>query len=89
MKKLPKNLQSYAQTSLFTEKTIPQKILENHTTKAGSWALIILKSGKLEYIIENAETLILSPNKVGVIEPTVPHRVKPIGKVSFYVEFYK
>ncbi|WP_390956640.1 hypothetical protein [Pseudomonas moorei] len=31
----------------------------------------------------------LDSQRSGVVEPTIIHRVKPFGKVAFYVEFYK
>ena len=35
------------------------------------------------------EEVVLSPDRFGVVEPTVLHEVAPQGKVSFHVEFYR
>ena len=47
--------------------------------------------GKLLYrILEpSVEEVHLSPEKFGVVEPTVLHEVQPVGEVQFYVEFYR
>jgi hypothetical protein len=46
-------------------------------------------SGSLRYRIlgPDPEEHILSPERVGVVEPEVPHEVEPLGEVRFYVEF--
>jgi hypothetical protein len=31
----------------------------------------------------------LSPDRAGVVMPEVVHHVEPIGRVRFYVEFYR
>jgi hypothetical protein len=34
------------------------------------------------------ERHLLTPDKPGIVEPSVPHEVAPIGPVRFYVEFH-
>lgn len=89
MKSLPPNVQSYSRTATFTQDTVPKGLLKNHTTKENVWAVIHVSAGMLEYTIDNREIHILEPGKNGVIEPQIPHHVKPLGAVSFFVEFYK
>lgn len=89
MKKLPKNVIPYKSTPTFTEENVPQGLLNNHSTKAGVWALINIEEGELEYVIESEELHILTKNNSGVVEPEVSHHIKPLGKVLFKVEFYK
>ena len=50
---------------------------------------LLVSLRRLEYTIEDKEVHILSPGQDGVVEPTVSHHVRPLGKVSFFVEFYK
>ncbi len=88
MKSLPKNVQSYSRTATFTQETVPKGLLKDHTTKENVWGLIQVQDGKIEYTIGN-EVHILEPGRNGVIEPLVPHHIKPVGLVSFFVEFYK
>lgn len=89
MKSLPGDVLPYKRTAVFTQDTIPAGLLKDHTTKENTWALIQVQEGKLEYVIEDRETHILSPGHDGVVEPQVPHHVRPLGPVLFFVEFYK
>jgi tellurite resistance-related uncharacterized protein len=89
MKQLPQNVVAYRQVGPFTETTVPKGLLRDHTTADGVWALIQVEDGQLEYIIGDDKTHLLSPGLYGVIEPQALHRVRPIGHVSFFVEFYR
>ena len=90
MKKLPANVTSYSRTPEFTRATVPKGLLRRHLTKHGTWGKIVILEGRLRYrILEpEVEEIELSPQRHGVVEPTVPHEVEPIGHVRFYVEFY-
>lgn len=89
MKSLPDHVQRYKSTPVFTEETVPKGLLKDHNTKNGVWGLICIEQGELEYIIEDKETHILTPDNKGVVEPEIKHHIKPLGKVIFRVEFYK
>lgn len=89
MKSLPGDVQPYKRTAVFTQDTVPAGLLKDHTTKDGTWALIRVQEGTLEYVIEDRETHILSPGHDGVVEPQVRHYIRPPGAVSFFVEFYR
>ena len=89
MKSLPDHVQQYSASPVFTEVTVPKGLLKDHNTKNGVWGLVRVNEGELEYIIEDKETHILTPDNKGVIEPEIRHHIKPMGKVSFQVEFYK
>lgn len=87
---VPKDVVLYQQTPVFSEASIPDHLKKDHTTKAGVWAKIVVKEGKLRYRIETLATdLELSQEKEGIIVPEVPHSVEPLGAVQFFVEFYK
>ncbi len=90
MKHLPHNVTSYSQTPEFDESSIPDGLLKNHQTKEGVWGKIVILEGQLQYTINKPEieVVILDESNYGVVEPTVFHEVKPLGKVKFYVEFY-
>lgn len=90
MKPLPDNIVAYKRTPEFDESTIPTGLLNSHQTKEGVWGKIVVLSGKLLYTIQQPfEEIELDSDRVGVVEPTVLHHVKPIGQVSFFVEFYQ
>ncbi len=91
MKDLPNNLEAYKRTPEFDENSVPKGLLKAHQTKQGVWGKIVVMEGELQYSIDSTdnEVLVLSTNKYGVVEPEVFHQVKPVGKVRFYVEFYR
>jgi tellurite resistance-related uncharacterized protein len=90
MKSLPDNVVAYKKTPEFDESSVPNGLLNNHQTKEGVWGKIVILEGRLLYTInEPKEEIYLDSNNSGVVEPTVYHQVKPLGKVRFYVEFYR
>ena len=91
MKQLPTEIVAYKKTPEFDETSVPPGLLKEHRTKESVWAKIVILEGTLQYTINEPETevLVLDPSRFGVVEPGVRHEVKPLGKVRFYVEFYK
>lgn len=91
MKKIPDTASPYKKTPEFTELTVPAGLLKAHQTKEGTWGKIVISEGNLLYrILEpTLEEVVLSPDKSGVVEPTVLHEVAPQGRVSFHVEFFR
>ena len=89
MKNLPDNVSPYRRTPVFTDETMPAPLLKDHATGENIWGVIHVEEGRLEYTIADTETHILQPGDDGVIEPKILHHVKPLGKLAFYIEFYK
>ena len=91
MKQLPIDVIPYKRTPEFDEETIPAGLRREHTTKESVWGKIVVLEGRLEYTINEPqqEVIILDQRTYGVVEPTVRHEVRPLGKVRFYVEFHK
>lgn len=91
MKTLPPDVAPYKQTPEFTESSIPDGLLNEHSTKEGVWGRIVVLEGRLEYTINEPEreVIVLDPQTFGVVEPTIKHQVKPLGQVRFYVEFHR
>ena len=91
MKALPSHAVPYRRTQEFSESTLPAALRRRHTTKPGVWARIRVVEGSLRYRILEPETEehVLSPDAPGVVEPTTPHEVEPLGRVRFYVEFLR
>jgi tellurite resistance-related uncharacterized protein len=76
----------------FTAATIPRGLLNDHNTKAGTWGVIRLDHGKLEYTIQEPlpRIFVLEAPARGIIEPTVLHHVKALSDdLRFVVEFYR
>jgi len=91
MNLLPDNVSPYKRTPEFTELTVPKGLLKDHQTKEGVWGKIVILEGNLEYTILEPEIEVIELSKIkhGVVEPKILHHIKPLGKVSFYVEFYR
>jgi tellurite resistance-related uncharacterized protein len=93
MSELPSTVEKYSQVpgrvDAFTATTIPSGLSKNHSTKDGTWGVIRILQGLLEYTIEE-ETFELSVEHPGIIEPNKKHSVKPItDDVEFVVEFWR
>ncbi len=86
---IPEGFISYFKSPVFSHDTIPDGLKRGHSTKAGVWAKIIVESGRLRYCIPTVGAEVeLSENSPGVVAPEIPHHIEPVGKVSFFVEFY-
>lgn len=87
----PAHIEKYAESPVFTQDTVPQKLTNVHDTKAGVWGRLCVLEGALDYIVSGTPETVQRVEKNGfaVIEPTVPHHVKIIGPVNFKVEFLK
>ena len=89
MKQLPEHVKPYKKTPEFTQATVPKGLLNDHQTKDGVWAKIIIVEGVLKYTISepDIETIMLDKETRGVIEPQVLHHIAPVGNVRFFIEF--
>jgi len=88
---LPSHVHKYAETPIFTKETVPQKLINLHDTKAGVWGRLVVLEGSLDYIIEGPPQITqhIDTHSIGIIEPTVLHRVEIVKPVKFKVEFLK
>lgn len=90
MPSLPDTVTPYRKTPVFTEKSVPQGLLRDHRTKPGMWARVHVVAGSLGLEYPSGGTAVtLTPERTGVIEPDVPHRVILAGPVRFFVEFLR
>jgi len=88
MPALPPAVRVYRRTATFTETTTPAGLLRDHSTKPGTWAKIVIEEGTLEYSLTSPSVaFLLSPSNPGIIPPVVPHSVRFLGPVRFYIEF--
>jgi len=88
---LPDHVQKYAESPIFTEETVPQKLTSIHDTKAGVWGRLIVIEGQLDFIIPGPPQITrpLDVNTAAIIEPQRPHFVSLKGPVKFKIEFWK
>lgn len=94
IKRLPDGLTPYKRTPTFTEENIPAGLLNDHQTKEGTWGLICVEEGELRYIVTDpnrtpSDTKLSKDAPPGIVEPTILHRVEPLGSVRFHVEFFR
>ena len=85
---MPPAASEYTRTATFTEETLPAALRGDHRTKAGTWALIVVEAGALEYHVRGRVHL-LEPGRAGLVEPERPHHVRPLGAVRMHVEFWR
>ena len=89
---LPPDSKAYRRTPTFSADTIPAGLRRDHQTKRGTWGLIQIISGELEYTITESgfeASMVLSTDAPGVVVPEQKHHVAPLGAVEFFVEFYR
>ncbi len=87
-------LHPYKRTATFTEASVPAALLNDHSTKDGAWGLIHVEEGRLRYFVTDPRRppLVrdLTPeSEPMLIEPTILHRVEPLGAVRFHVQFLR
>jgi tellurite methyltransferase len=85
---LPPSAREYKRTATFTDLTLPKALREDHRTKPGTWARIVVEAGRAEYHVRG-RVQILEPGAVGIVEPEVPHHLVPLGPLSVHVEFLR
>lgn len=85
---LPENAREYRRTATFTEASLPAALRQDHRTKAGTWARIVVETGALDYHVRG-RTHRLVAGDVAVVEPERPHHVIPVGSVRLHVQFWR
>lgn len=91
---LPDSVVFQRRTMEFTDETLPAPLLKDHRTKAGTWALIHVLEGALQYDVTDdrrlsASVVLTAGGPPGIVEPTILHHIAPIGPVRFHVEFLR
>lgn len=91
---LPDGIKPYKRTATFSEDTVPAGLLAEHSTKDGVWGLIRIEEGKLRYVVTDprrasTDMLLTAECEPDVVEPTILHRVEPVGAVRFHVQFLR
>lgn len=87
-------LVQYKQLPVWTEATLPKSLQTQHNTKPGTWAKIIVEAGQLQYDAlndagERVSTTVITPEQREFwVSPEAWHRVKPLGALRCWVEFY-
>ena len=105
---MPDGMVQYSQApkapKRFTAETVPSGLLKDHSTKPGTWGIIRVFQGQVEYQItderfgggdddgtnRNKRFVIDTNSPPGIIIPEIKHHVKPLtDDAEFVVEFYR
>jgi tellurite resistance-related uncharacterized protein len=100
---LPSDVVQYAQipkqhNKPFTATTVPKGLLKQHSTRAGTWGVIRVLKGQLQYLIHQHDPsqssvsvhVVVDAARPGIIEPTKYHQVKALtDDLEFHIEFHR
>lgn len=92
---IPKTYYKYKEMPIWDNDIIAPRLLKIHNTKLGVYGKINLLEWELEYTVYDGEdgnevsTTILSPSNPGIAKPQEWHKIKPLGNIRMFVEFYK
>lgn len=79
----------YRSTAVFDEQSLPAALRRAHRTKAGTWGIIRVLAGKVQYrVLDPLSEAILDPEHPGLVRPEQPHLVTPLGAIQMRVDFY-
>lgn len=90
-RELPAGFAPYHRTKTFTEATLPEALLSDHSTKVGVWGLIHVLRGEVGYRLHApfGSDERIAPAAPGVVVPEVRHHLVRTGPVECYVEFWR
>lgn len=88
---LPDDAEVSGKTPLFTNDTVPDKILNHHELQAGTWGLLTVEAWTVSFFRqgEDAPVAVISSEKPFVILPEEVHYVRLSEDAKFFVVFYK
>ncbi len=85
---LPEEVISYRQTPGFTERSLSAGLKQDHPTKAGVWAKIVVTEGMLRYRIDLLDVdMKLCTDRFGIVLPEVHHQVVFLATAPFFLAF--
>ncbi len=88
---LPDDGESHGRTPLFTNETVPDKLLNHHDLQAGTWGLLTVEAGTVSYFRQgdDAPFAVIPLGETFVILPEEVHYVRLSEDAKFFVAFYK
>ncbi|MEN3973779.1 DUF1971 domain-containing protein [Emcibacter sp. SYSU 3D8] len=90
MQEIPDTVRPYQKTQVYTDKTTPGMMKNDHRVRSGVWAKIVVQKGEVVYEIpERNEQVTVTAEAPAVIEPVVMHRILPQAGSRFYLEYYR
>jgi len=90
MQELPEAVRAYQKTQVYTDKTTPGMMKNDHRVRTGVWAKLVVQKGEVVFEIpERNETITVTADSPAIIEPVVMHRILPQAGARFYLEYYR
>ena len=88
---LPDDVEPNGKTPLFTNGTVPDKILNHHELQAGTWGLLTVEAGTVSFFRkgDDAPLAVIPAGETFVILPEEVHYVRLSEDTKFFVTFYK
>ena len=88
---LPDHVKPYSQSPVFTAATVPEKLLGHHNLKPGTWGLMHVEKGNVQFFVENKKDPIakLNASDKFVIVPEERHYIKVSDDAQLFIEFWK
>jgi len=88
---LPEAIKKYAESPVFTTNSVPAKLTQAHSTKAGVWGRLNVLQGSLDYIITGPPKTVtkLYAGDHTIIKPQETHLVALAPDTRFQIEFLK
>ncbi len=80
----------YKQTPIFDQETLPQAIRNAHSTKEGTWGLLVVIEGRVRLVFHDPSRAVeVTPGNPAPIPPRAVHHVETDGPMKMRVEFYR
>ncbi|MFT7175042.1 MAG: hemoglobin [Halioglobus sp.] len=92
MLELPPQVKPYKTTPVFTPQNIPKGLLAEHSTKAGTWGVLEVDSGAIEYVVTQAgfeESVTIQAGGTAIIAPEHTHYVALSADAVFQIIFHR
>jgi tellurite resistance-related uncharacterized protein len=90
MSELPETVRAYQKTQIYTDKTTPGMMKNDHRVRSGVWAKIMVQKGEVIYEVpDRNQTVTATAESPVIIEPLVTHRILPRTGARFYLEYYR
>ncbi len=88
---LPDDAEAHGTTPVFTNETVPDRILNHHDLQAGTWGLLTVESGTVSFFLkgDDAPLAVIASGETFVILPEEIHYVRLAEATKFSVTFYK
>jgi tellurite resistance-related uncharacterized protein len=86
---LPDGLLLIRSSREWDDQTMPTSLLRSHRIARGMWGRIVVRHGHLRFVARTDPELdvVLGPDATQAIPPEVEHEVRPLGPVSFSIDF--